>query len=999
MLSRLTGVLLGGSIRGWVVRFLLVVGLVPLLSVVVYLTFWQRGILQDAASDDLATQAQLEASQVERTLSDGATSIQTLSENPILQSPTASRETKLEEMLEAQEFTGAFEDVTLIDTQGQVIESTTYLFSGTWSEKAWYAEALAGRPSVSEAHLVASPRRLVVVFTAPVMTDGQVSAVIAGQMNMEVVWEDLDSITIGDTGFLMAIDRNGNLVSHPDKYLLLTKLTNVVTTEGSETSPVNFTGPDQSLVGQAAAVGVLGWHVIAAQESAETYAIANDIARTVAVVLVIVMVLTAGAILFFSRVVGRAEQALRLTRFSLERTADSVFWISPDGHFVDVNDAACGALGYSREELLSMTVDDIDAGDLLGLRHERWNELKQHGSQVFESSHRTRDGKIFPVEVSSDYLEFNGKEYDCAIVRDITERKQAEEKLRESEARSSAIVETAHDCIITIDHEGRITEFNPAAERTFGYSRTEALGQRMVELIVPPSFREGHSKGFAHHLATGEGAVIGKRIEITAVRADGTEIPVELTVTRISADPPMFTGHLRDITERKTAEETISHLAYYDGLTDLPNRALFIDRVNVALTRARRTGQMAAVMFLDLDRFKLINDTVGHGLGDEVLRSVAHRLTGLVREGDTVARASGDEFTLLLPDIEQPEDVFEVAERIVEAFRRPWLVDGREFHVTGSLGIAMYPDDGDDPESLLRKADTAMYQAKDEGRDTYRLHTEAMNARIAERVDLEAGLRRGLERSEFVVHYQPQVDLQSGAIVGAEALVRWQHPEQGLLLPGGFIPVAEDCGLILPLGEWVLRTVCAQNVAWQQTGDAPMPVAVNLSARQFQERNLLDTVTQVLEESGMDPQYLQLEITEGAAMRDVESTITTLRALRKMGVQIAIDDFGTGYSSLSYLKRFPIDVLKIDRSFVRDLIVDPDDAAIASAIIAMAKSLGLRVIAEGVETEEQLAYLKEHGCDEMQGYLFSKPVPAPEFTKMMSQAERSSPAEVSADSP
>jgi EAL domain-containing protein (putative c-di-GMP-specific phosphodiesterase class I) len=331
---------------------------------------------------------------------------------------------------------------------------------------------------------------------------------------------------------------------------------------------------------------------------------------------------------------------------------------------------------------------------------------------------------------------------------------------------------------------------------------------------------------------------------------------------------------------------------------------------------------------------------------------------------------------LLLLDVAGAEDTVEVAERILEALRQPWVLNGHEFRITTSIGIAMYPNDGEDADSLLRNADTAMYRAKDSGRDNYKLYTLSMNARVAERLALENSLRYGLERGEFVVYYQPQVDIGSGRIVGMEALVRWQHPERGLVPPAEFIPVAEETGLIVPLGAWVLRTACAQNRAWQDAGLPPMRIAVNLSARQFQFRDLMDTVSQALEETGLDAQFLQLEITEGVAMQDVEFTITMLRELRKMGVQIAMDDFGTGHSSLSYLKRFPINVLKIDQSFVQDLTVDPDDAAIASTVIVMAHNLKLKVIAEGVETEGQLAFLRERQCDEMQGYLFSKPAPA-----------------------
>ncbi len=447
-----------------------------------------------------------------------------------------------------------------------------------------------------------------------------------------------------------------------------------------------------------------------------------------------------------------------------------------------------------------------------------------------------------------------------------------------------------------------------------------------------------------------------------------------------------------DITARKRAEETIKHMAYHDSLTDLPNRTLFQDRLTVALAQARRKRRMAAVMFLDLDRFKVVNDTVGHALGDDLLQGVAERLTGLVREGDTVARVGGDEFTLLLAEVERAEDVVEVAERVLDTLRQPWVLNGHEFRITASIGIAMFPNDGEDADSRLRNADTAMYRAKDQGRDNYELYTPKMNARIAERLALENSLRHGLERGEFLVYYQPQVDIASGRIVGMEALVRWQHPERGLVFPAEFIPMAEETGLIVPLGAWVMRTACAQNKAWQAAGIPPMRVAVNLSARQFQQRNLTEMVDEVLKETGLEARWLQLEITEGVAMQDVESNIAVLRELRQMGVQIAIDDFGTGHSSLSYLSRLPIDVVKIDQSFIQDLTTDPNGAAIARSIIVMAHNLKLRVIAEGVETEEQLEFLKKRRCDEMQGYLFSKPAPAEAFEEMLRRGGRTSRA-------
>lgn len=441
--------------------------------------------------------------------------------------------------------------------------------------------------------------------------------------------------------------------------------------------------------------------------------------------------------------------------------------------------------------------------------------------------------------------------------------------------------------------------------------------------------------------------------------------------------------------EKEHAQELLGqmeHQAYHDPLTDLPNRMLFNDRLNMAMAHARRGKEMLAILFFDLDQFKTVNDTLGHAAGDRLLQEVAGRLAGCLRERDTSARMGGDEFTMLLPQLADAEGAAKVARKVLDVLQQPWIINGHEFHITASIGIAIYPNDGEDAETLMKHADIAMYRAKEQGRNNYQLYTPAMNARIMERQAMENSLRHALEREEFTVYYQPQVHTGTGRITGAEALVRWQHPEQGLVYPADFIPLAEETGLIVPIGEWVLRSACAQNKAWQDAGLPPVRVTVNISAYQFRQQNLVETVARALGETGMDPQWLELEITESAAMEDVDFTITVLRELSAMGIQLAIDDFGTGYSSLYYLKRFPIHTLKIDRYFVRDVLNDPEDAALVSTIIVLAQNLRLKVIAEGVETKEQLHFLKEHRCAEMQGYLFSKPVPAGEFETLLNQS-------------
>jgi len=439
----------------------------------------------------------------------------------------------------------------------------------------------------------------------------------------------------------------------------------------------------------------------------------------------------------------------------------------------------------------------------------------------------------------------------------------------------------------------------------------------------------------------------------------------------------------REAAELATAE--IEHLAYHDALTGLPNRPLFIDRLIVALPQANRAKHKLAVLFLDLDRFKDINDSLGHSTGDSLLKAVAERIRHCVREGDTVARFGGDEFTLMVPRVDKIEDAAKIAQKVIETLKIPFIVGDRELYVSTSIGISIYPGDGDDPETLVRNADTAMYRAKDQGRDNYQLYAPAMNARALERLALENMLRRALSNDELVLFYQPLVDLETRRILGVEALIRWQHPELGLLSPAHFISAAEVSGLIVPIGAWVLETACRQTRSWQKRLDVNLTVSVNLSARQFQQQDLVAQVSRALNQSGLAAESLELEITESSAMQNAENTIHVLRELKSLGVRIAMDDFGTGYSSLNYLKRFPIDTLKLDQSFVHEIATDATDAAIATAVIALAHSLNLHVVAEGVETEEQLDFLRRKSCDRIQGFLFSAPLSAAELEPYLAE--------------
>ena len=462
--------------------------------------------------------------------------------------------------------------------------------------------------------------------------------------------------------------------------------------------------------------------------------------------------------------------------------------------------------------------------------------------------------------------------------------------------------------------------------------------------------------------------------------------------------PVRMHGIVQDITEHKNAEEKIRFLAYYDVLTGLPNRRLFKEYSNQAIRMAQRDGTKVAILFLDLDHFKRINDTLGHNAGDKLLQKVSENMMVVLRTSDIVTRADsesqpetslsrlgGDEFTILLSGLTKMEHASVVAKRIIKCLDLPVNVAGQELYVTGSIGIAVYPDDGEDIDTLLKNADTAMYHAKNAGRNNFQFYAKYMNERTLSRLNMEANLKKALEKNEFILYYQPQVEAATSTIVGVEALIRWEHPEMGLVSPVEFIPIAEETGLIVPIGEWVLRTACAQMVAWHKAGFNKLCVGVNLSSLQFRQGNIVKTIKNILAATGLDPQYLELELTESIIMQDVEEIIATLWKLKEMGLKLSIDDFGTGYSSMSYLKRFPLDTLKIDQSFIKDIMTDPNDAAITKATIGLAKGLELTTIAEGIETQEQLTFLHKQGCDQIQGYFISRPVPAEKIEQLFAK--------------
>ena len=526
-----------------------------------------------------------------------------------------------------------------------------------------------------------------------------------------------------------------------------------------------------------------------------------------------------------------------------------------------------------------------------------------------------------------------------------------------------------------------IVYVNPAFERITGYSSAEVLGRN-------PRLLRGSDLG-QPELLTVRAALRDERpcrVVLRNYRKDGSMYWNELDISPVRNDAGTVTHYIgvhSDITDAKTHHDELVRQANHDSLTGLPNRNLLSDRIDRACVRTQRYGDFAAVAFLDLDNFKVVNDSLGHSVGDHLLCAVAARLKSSLRAMDTVARMGGDEFVLVLSDHKSAQSVAGELQRIVDSFSQPFAVDDRDVFVTASVGVALYPQDAQDPESLMKSAELAMYRAKECGRNTYQLYTAELQTIITERMALEGMLRRALERGELSLHYQPQVDLHTNRLFGCEALLRWNQADLGMIGPAKFIPLAESTGLIVPIGEWVVRTACTQMKAWQLAGLPAVSVAVNISARQFHNSNLLHAVKQILAETGLDPAQLELEVTEGVIMQDAQHVIADLQAFRDMGVKLSIDDFGTGYSSLSYLKRFPVDRLKIDQSFVRDIVSDGDDAAIAQAVITLGHTLNLRVIAEGVETTEQLAFLRNNQCDEIQGYLFGKPVPAEEFGRLL----------------
>lgn len=657
-----------------------------------------------------------------------------------------------------------------------------------------------------------------------------------------------------------------------------------------------------------------------------------------------------------------------------------------DDAYVRVNRKFASMLGYEPEEMHGVASGRFAADEQRAAREQRRQALLSSGAREVTSEKclLCKDGSSVWVSVVTSVMraEDGRPRHFLSVVQDISARRAAELALRESEEKFRQLADNIPEIFwITDVRQRKLHYLSPGFETLTGTRLADVMRRPRSWLqVVHPEDRE------RVRLARKGLPRAEYNIEYRIVLADGSVRWVHdqaFPVRDAMGEVYRIAGIGADVTHRKEAEEKLVYLAHYDGLTGLPNRVLFFDRLKQTLAQAGRRGVRAAVMFLDLDRFKVVNDTLGHAIGDELLRHVAQRLSGCVRVGDTVCRFSGDEFVLIVNDLAEAEDARLIAQKVLQAFVDPFRVCGHEIFVSTSIGISMYPTDCEDEQALLKDADTAMYRAKESGRNNFQFYTREMNARAMYRLKLENSLRHALERGEFRLHYQPKACLHTGRVTGVEALLRWERPDHGLVAPADFVPLLEDTGLIVPVGEWVIAEACRQIALWRASGREPVSVAINISARQFAARNLGETVKRVLDEHAANPRYIELELTESLLMVNTEEAVRTLEYLKALGLKLSIDDFGTGYSSLSYLKRFPIDALKIDRSFIDEITTDVGDATITRAVIGMAHNLGLKVVAEGVETEEQIAFLSANGCDEAQGYYFARPRPAGEITEWL----------------
>ncbi|MEZ5559869.1 MAG: EAL domain-containing protein [Pseudomonadales bacterium] len=697
-------------------------------------------------------------------------------------------------------------------------------------------------------------------------------------------------------------------------------------------------------------------------------------------------------VLCMGRDITKRLEAESAARRSEEKFA-RVFSESPDGIVIlrqsdgvicDANDAFVRACGYGLDELLGHPMAEFDPVVEPAELERALLNLSEHGKlSNQEMLFRGKSGHLIPAILSAAVMDIDGESSLLCIVKDISELRHAQEQQRRSEERFRGAFENAPIGILLLDTRGYVFEANRFASELLQYPVAKLEGLH-ISRLVPPDQRAELKTGLQRLISGREHNTRGER---RLVCASGVEVwtNCHIVMQRNEDGEPLYCiMQIADITEMKDSQRKMEQLAFYDTLTGLANRRLFNDRLTQAVEHCRRNRQKAALLYLDLDQFKRVNDTLGHEAGDALLREVADRLLRCVRKEDTVSRSGGDEFTILLYDVQSPSDAGFVAEKILQALREPVDISGHRLVVTPSIGIATIPSDGVEPNGLLKNADLAMYRAKENGRNNYQFYSEDLNVAAVQRLRTEYELRRALERGEFELHYQPKVRLTDLALMGVESLLRWQHPERGQLSPIEFMSVAEETGVIVDIGAWILEEACrAGQVMIDQRG-APLSIAVNISPRQFRDPNLVTTIRRCVRESGLDPACLELEITETMLMHDVELAAETIRRLSELGIRLAIDDFGTGYSSLNYLKKFPISTVKVDRSFISDIPGSADDVAITSAVIAMAHRLNMEVVAEGVETREQLEFLQEQQCEYGQGYLFSRAQPLSEMRRMLS---------------
>lgn len=677
-----------------------------------------------------------------------------------------------------------------------------------------------------------------------------------------------------------------------------------------------------------------------------------------------------------SRRLYEANKDLKDQKFALDQS--SIVCIADVNRQITyANEKFCEISGYHIKELKGLNqyflCVDYHKEEFF---NEIWSKVLHGEVWRGEMKNRKKNGDSFWVDATVvPFLDVNDKPYQfVSIQKDITDKKIVEEKLFQNEYRMRSILENTGDGVITIDEAASILSFNRAAEIILGYSADKAIGQNFTNLVTDSNNESEKSVTRSIYEASRE-TYPNNNIELIGLHKTGFTVPLELTVSKMKeSNKNIYIISMRDITDRIETEEHLRHLAHHDTLTGLPNRTAFLERLEHAIALCQRRKDEIAVLFMDIDHFKLINDTLGHDIGDKLLKGIAERLVKCVRKGDTVARLGGDEFTFLLEDISSSNDIPAIVDKIIETISKPIMIDDRELFITTSVGISRYPGDGDSGFELLKNADTAMYRAKEEGRNNYQFYSVEMGKKAHDRLSMETYLRQALQHNEFYLEYQPQYDVKSGKVISLEALVRWNHPEKGVVSPLEFVPLLEDTGLIVPVGEWILETACRHCAEWNTGAPGGVSVFVNLSARQFRENNFISMIERILKSSGLKANQLGIEITESILMRYSAESMDILETCSKMGINFALDDFGTGYSSLSYLKRFPINTIKIDKSFIRDIHQDSENGEIVKAILAMGESLNLKVVAEGVETEDELNILRKWGCKIIQGYLFSRPI-------------------------